>query len=243
MRALVLGALIPLLSAPIAFAYRRSLHDRRDDPAGSLRSRLRPCGTRTGEDQGSGARPACARMRTVRGTRRSLVFFGQLTDPQIADETSPARVDFVDPAGGEQLVVAPAGGARAAGLRPEGAQHQRQPHERAARRRQAGQARFAIMTGDLADNQQFNETRWFKTVLDGGRVTRSRARRSAPEPVPGRVGGDVAAINDDGRRPALRASPTTTTTRASPPTATAASGIRTSAAAGARTPRSRATRG
>src|SRR4051794_33260019 len=34
-------------------------------------------------------------------TRRSLAFFAQLTDPQIADEMSPARVDFIDPAGGE----------------------------------------------------------------------------------------------------------------------------------------------
>src|SRR4029079_11056866 len=33
--------------------------------------------------------------------RRSLVSFVQLTDPQIADEMSPARVDFADPAGGE----------------------------------------------------------------------------------------------------------------------------------------------
>ena len=33
--------------------------------------------------------------------RRSLVNFVQLTDPQIADEMSPARVDFADPAGGE----------------------------------------------------------------------------------------------------------------------------------------------
>jgi metallophosphoesterase (TIGR03767 family) len=29
---------------------------------------------------------------------------------------------------------------------------------------------FAITTGDLADNQQFNETNWFRTVLDGGTV-------------------------------------------------------------------------
>ena len=33
--------------------------------------------------------------------RRSLLSFVQLTDPQIADEMSPARVDFADPAGGE----------------------------------------------------------------------------------------------------------------------------------------------
>src|SRR5262249_37717102 len=29
---------------------------------------------------------------------------------------------------------------------------------------------FVLTTGDLADNQQLNETRWFKTVLDGGTV-------------------------------------------------------------------------
>ncbi len=34
-------------------------------------------------------------------TRRSLAYFSQLTDPQIADEMSPLRVELVDPAGGE----------------------------------------------------------------------------------------------------------------------------------------------
>src|SRR3954469_5740726 len=31
--------------------------------------------------------------------RRSVAFFGQLTDPQIADEMSPLRAEFADPAG------------------------------------------------------------------------------------------------------------------------------------------------
>src|SRR4051794_39298100 len=35
------------------------------------------------------------------GKRRSLVDFAQLTDPQIVDEMSPARVDFADAAGGD----------------------------------------------------------------------------------------------------------------------------------------------
>ena len=55
---------------------------------------------------------------------------------------------------------------------------------------------FVITTGDLADNQQFNETTWFKTVLDGGHgrpVLRQADQRH--QPVPGRDGGDVAALN------------------------------------------------
>jgi hypothetical protein len=35
--------------------------------------------------------------RTRGERRRSLAFFGQLTDPQIADEMSPARFEFVAP--------------------------------------------------------------------------------------------------------------------------------------------------
>ena len=38
---------------------------------------------------------------------------------------------------------------------------------------------FAITTGDLADNQQLNETRWFRQVLDGGRVDPFSGSRSA----------------------------------------------------------------
>lgn len=33
--------------------------------------------------------------------RRSIAYFSQLTDPQIADEMSPLRVELIDPAGGE----------------------------------------------------------------------------------------------------------------------------------------------
>src|SRR5215213_5597941 len=35
------------------------------------------------------------------GKRRSMLSFAQLTDPQIVDEMSPARVDFADSAGGD----------------------------------------------------------------------------------------------------------------------------------------------
>jgi metallophosphoesterase (TIGR03767 family) len=104
--------------------------------------------------------------------RRSLAFFAQLTDPQIADEMSPARVDFIDPAGGPlksshrphealglQTFDAIVRNINASGRSPV--------HDRKGRRAKLG---FAITTGDLADNQQLNETEWFRTVLDGGRV-------------------------------------------------------------------------
>src|SRR5688500_1924881 len=75
----------------------------------TLRNRLAPAGgtgfqslqTAPGEKyvvrRGSGAKAKRGRA----GDRRSLLLFAQLTDPQIADEMSPARVDFADAAGGE----------------------------------------------------------------------------------------------------------------------------------------------
>ena len=203
-RALFLGALICLLSAPAALA----------DPAGrsTTDETIRPDGSdafttlRTaGGERHRVRRPAGVRADRNRArTRRSLAFFGQLTDPQIADEMSPARVDFVDPAGdATSRVVAAAGGARAAGVRPDRAQRERQPHE--SRRAPGGKRAklgFAITTGDLADNQQLNETRWFKAVLDGGPVDPFSGKPiSAANPCPGASAETVAALNADGRRP------------------------------------------
>lgn len=67
------------------------------DPSGSYA----PLVTGPGEpyivrDQGLGrAKPRRARHRI------SLAYFSQLTDPQVADEMSPLRVELVDPADGE----------------------------------------------------------------------------------------------------------------------------------------------
>ena len=140
---------------------------------------------------------------------------------------SPARVDFLDPPAAAELVVAPAGAVRPAGLRPGRAQHEREPHERQRRQRQRAKLGFAITTGDLADNQQLNETRWFKGVLDGGRVDPFSGKPiSARTPAPARHGDDRRAQRRRGRAPVhrrrrLRRLPGV------PPTATAASGTRT----------------
>ena len=103
--------------------------------------------------------------------RRSLAYFGQITDFQLADEESPARVEFLD--------VDPSNTANAA-FRPQEALV---PHLTDWAIRQMnlfttspvpqGNGRRAsmlnaLMTGDLADNQQFNETKWVRTLLEGG---------------------------------------------------------------------------
>jgi metallophosphoesterase (TIGR03767 family) len=104
--------------------------------------------------------------------RRSMLFFGQFTDPQIADEMSPPRLDFLEEAGtplqdgnrpwevaGTQLfdqMVRNMNANRTSAVKPGSGK--------------AAKLKFAINTGDMADSQQFNETRWVVGVLDGGLV-------------------------------------------------------------------------
>jgi metallophosphoesterase (TIGR03767 family) len=109
-------------------------------------------------------------------TRRSMVFFGQLTDPQLADEMSPLRLEALDPGG------PPEGGRFSSAWRPQeamGAQLwdqvvrnmnlNRKSDVRQGNRKRA-RMRFVLATGDLADNQQTNETEWYVQVMDGGLV-------------------------------------------------------------------------
>jgi metallophosphoesterase (TIGR03767 family) len=105
------------------------------------------------------------------GRRTSIAYFGQLSDFQLADEESPARVELVDPLG------APV----EAAYRPWEAL---QPFIDNAMIRQIDSfsgastiasgdgsrapMSFAIDTGDSADSQQLNETEWVRTLLEGG---------------------------------------------------------------------------
>ena len=157
-----------------------------------------------GLEQGPGERYAVRRAPGVKAApgraraRTSLAFFGQLTDPQIADELSPARVDFLDPAGnaissswrpqealGPQVfdqVVRAVNANRTSAVRGRG-----------GKRAKLG---FVVTTGDLADNQQLNETRWFKGVLDGGTVDPFSGKPvSAANPCPGAAPETVAALD------------------------------------------------
>ena len=126
----------------------------------------------SGEDHGIRRHPSARAAEDRDETRRSLAFFGQLTDPQIADEMSPARVDFLDAAGGQ--IKSSWRPQEAVGLqvfdqvvRNVNANRTSEIRDGSGKRAKLG---FVVTTGDLADNQQLNETRWFKTVLDGGTV-------------------------------------------------------------------------
>ena len=108
--------------------------------------------------------------------RLSLLYVAQTTDWQLADEESPARVEFFDVTANEPLPRPFSAAHRPQeALVPHGVElsirqlnnfADRSPHPHRGGRRAAMD--FAILTGDQADNQQFNETRWVVTLLEGG---------------------------------------------------------------------------
>ena len=138
------------------------------DPAAPYsRLRLGPGAKRVVRDD-LGAAPRQGRL----ARRRSLLYFAQLSDFQLADEESPARAEVLDIANSAftsawrpQEALAPF--AVEAVVRQVN-RFDRSPIRHAKRRR----ARLAltITTGDSADNQQINETQWVVELLEGGRV-------------------------------------------------------------------------
>jgi len=105
--------------------------------------------------------------------RTSLTYFGQLTDFQLADEESPLRVEFVDPKGDPF----------SSAWRPGEALN---PQEEDAMIRQfnafstkppslgKGGAKpkmdFVVNTGDISDNNQYNEALWNLELVEGKTV-------------------------------------------------------------------------
>src|SRR4051812_40261654 len=105
--------------------------------------------------------------------RRSLVYFGQLSDFQLSDEESPARVEFLDPATNpapfdaawrpwEAMLAQTADPGIHAVNDWAGGSPVRDSRGKRAR------MAFALTTGDSADSQQRNETQWVVRLLEGG---------------------------------------------------------------------------
>lgn len=105
------------------------------------------------------------------GRRAALAYFGQVSDFQLADEESPARVEFLDPAGAPvEAAFRPWEALEPfvdeAMIRQVNAFAGAGPVAAGDRSRPAMD--FAIDTGDSADSQQLNETEWVRTLLEGG---------------------------------------------------------------------------
>lgn len=100
--------------------------------------------------------------------RASLAYFAQLTDFQLADEESPARVEAADSLASGAWRPEEALGP----FEIDSAIRQIDRFTTASPVQQAGGARasmdFALTSGDNADNQQYNENVWVRQLLEGG---------------------------------------------------------------------------
>ncbi len=138
-----------------------------DPSAPYSRLRLLPGWKRVVRDD-LGAAPRKGRL----ARRRSLVYFAQLSDFQLADEESPMRAEVLDIAGTPFTSA----------WRPQEAlepftvdavirqvnRFDASPIRNRTRRR--ARMTLAITTGDSADNQQINEVKWVVRLLEGGRL-------------------------------------------------------------------------
>ena len=120
--------------------------------------------------------------------RRSLAYLAQLTDFQLSDEESPARVEFLDddPSGTASSAQRP----QETLIAHEVDRTIRQLNRflRSPVRQGSGErAKLlnAVLTGDQADNQQFNETRWVVQLLEGGVFQKGRKISSNLDPSSG----------------------------------------------------------
>jgi metallophosphoesterase (TIGR03767 family) len=108
-------------------------------------------------------------------TRTSLAYFGQLSDFQLADEESPARLEVIDPLSTPLNLPFGAAWRPWEALEPQidDAMIRQMDQFTAAAPIADGSGThrpmdFTIDTGDSADSQQLNETEWVRTLLEGG---------------------------------------------------------------------------
>ena len=96
---------------------------------------------------------------------KSLAWFWQISDPQIADEESPCRL--------EGITYAPYVTGSAYRAQAKYSTHMFDVHLQTAMRISELASRpfdFVLVTGDISDNAQENENAWFKRLMAGGGV-------------------------------------------------------------------------
>jgi metallophosphoesterase (TIGR03767 family) len=134
------------------------------------------------------------------GTRRSLIFFAQFSDVHIRDTQSPARVDFVDPAGPPLDSAWRPNEALSTQVFDEVVANVNANRTSTVKQGNGSKAKlgFAITTGDNTDNQQLNEVQWFARVLAGGTVDPFSGKPiAAGNDCQGMSADDVARLNAD----------------------------------------------
>ena len=160
-----------------------------DPEAAYSRLRLGPGWKRVVRDGlGAGAQGG----RSVR--RRSLLYFAQLSDFQLADEESPLRVETLDlpdtpftaafrpqEAMGPQTIDQVIRQVNRYVTSPIRTQRRRPKRARKGTARRIERAKLALtlLTGDNADNQQRNEVQWVVRLLEGGRLDPNSGVESA----------------------------------------------------------------
>ena len=132
--------------------------------------------------------------------RRSLLFFAQFSDVHIRDTQTPARVDFIDPAGPpldasyrpQEMLSTQVFDQVIANVNANRTSTVKQGNGKRAK------LGFAITTGDNTDNQQKNEVQWFAETLAGGTIDPFSGKLIGPgNECPGLSAEDIARLNAD----------------------------------------------
>ena len=113
--------------------------------------------------------------------RRSLIYFAQLSDFQLADEESPVRAEVLDLANSAFTSAWRPQEALAPHTVDEAIRQVNRFDQSPIRNRTRRRARMAltITTGDSADSQQINEVQWVVRLLEGGSLNPNSGVESA----------------------------------------------------------------